>query len=90
VPSGGRIHGIDDPDKPIREQEGHIARVTIGEGSWIGSNAVVMADVGRVCVVGAGSVVTKPLPDRVIAGGVPTKIIRNRDLANDEESQPKS
>jgi acetyltransferase-like isoleucine patch superfamily enzyme len=37
-----------------------------------------MADVGKGTVVGAGSVVTKPLPDHVVAAGVPAKIIRSR------------
>ena len=50
----------------------------IGAGAWIGSAAVVLADVGRGTIVGAGSVVTKPLPDDVIAAGVPAKVIRPR------------
>jgi acetyltransferase-like isoleucine patch superfamily enzyme len=52
--------------------------VRIGEGAWIGSAAVVMADVGRHSVVGAGSVVTKPIPDGVVAAGVPARVIRQR------------
>lgn len=78
VPSGTRRHGISRLDVPIREQTGHVASVTIGEGTWIGSAAVVMADVGRHCVVGAGAVVTRPLPDFVIAVGVPAKVLRDR------------
>jgi virginiamycin A acetyltransferase len=78
VPSGGAIHGISDVTRPIREQEGTIALVRIGEGSWVGSAAVVMADIGRHSIVGAGSVVTKPVPEFVIAAGVPAKIIRSR------------
>jgi acetyltransferase-like isoleucine patch superfamily enzyme len=54
-------------------------RVRIGAGSWIGSNAVVLADVGRDTVVAAGAVVTRPLPDRVIAAGVPARVLRSRD-----------
>ena len=52
--------------------------VRIGPGSWIGSATVVLADIGADTVVGAGSVVTRPLPDRVIAAGVPARIIRQR------------
>jgi acetyltransferase-like isoleucine patch superfamily enzyme len=37
-----------------------------------------MADVGANTVVGAGAVVTKPLPDGVVAAGVPAKMIRHR------------
>ncbi len=78
VPSGQNIHGITDPDAAIRDQPGERTLVRIGQGSWIGSAAVVMADVGRNTVVGAGAVVVKPLPDNVIAGGVPAKVIRER------------
>lgn len=78
IPSGGMTHYFDDPTKPIREQGGARSVVTIGEGSWIGSGAIVMADVGKGTIVAAGAVVTKPLPDFVIAGGVPAKVIRPR------------
>jgi acetyltransferase-like isoleucine patch superfamily enzyme len=78
VPSGGATHGIDDPDRPIREQPGRRTMVRIGEGSWVGSAAVVMADVGRHCVIGAGSVVTQPIPDHSVAAGSPARVLRSR------------
>jgi virginiamycin A acetyltransferase len=78
VPSGARTHGIDDLDRPIRNQPGTRAVVRIGSGSWIGSAAVIMADVGRNAVVGAGAVVTHPLPDSCVAGGVPARVLRIR------------
>jgi acetyltransferase-like isoleucine patch superfamily enzyme len=79
VTSGARTHGFADLDTPIRDQAGEPTMVRIGAGAWIGSNAVVMADVGRNTVVGAGAVVTKPLPDGVIAAGVPARVLRRRD-----------
>ncbi|RME72507.1 MAG: acyltransferase [Planctomycetota bacterium] len=78
VPSGAHIHGTERLDVPIRNQPGRAEVVRIGAGAWIGSAAVVMADVGRDTIVGAGAVVTRPLPDRVIAGGVPARVIRER------------
>jgi virginiamycin A acetyltransferase len=75
------IHGSGDLSVPIRDQEGQATRVRIGAGSWVGSAAVVMADVGRDTIVGAGAVVTKPLPDHVIAAGVPARVIRSRQEA---------
>jgi virginiamycin A acetyltransferase len=78
IPSGGKTHYFDDPARPIREQGGERCMVTIGAGSWVGTGAVVLADVGKGTVVAAGAVVTKPLPDSVIAGGVPAKVIRSR------------
>ena len=79
VPSGARTHETADLDTPIREQGGTRTLVRIGKGTWIGSSAVVMADVGEACIVGAGSVVTKPIPDRVLAAGVPARVIRSRE-----------
>lgn len=78
ITSGARIHGFDDPTKPIREQEGSLQLVTIGERSWIGSAAIVMADVGKNSIIGAGAVVTKPIPDNVIAVGIPAQVIQQR------------
>lgn len=78
IPSGPHTHGTD-PSRPIREQEGNRRLVRIGAGSWVGSNAVVLADVGRDTVVAAGAVVTHPIPDGVVAAGVPARIVRQRD-----------
>lgn len=86
VPSGARSHGIDDMSVPIRDQPSIKTAVRIGRGSWIGSAAVVMADVGRDAVVAAGAVVTRPVPDGAIAGGVPARVLRHRDPRLEERS----
>lgn len=77
IPSGAHTHGTD-TGTPMREQEGQRRLVTVGAGSWIGSNAVVLADVGRNVIVGAGAVVTSPLPDNVVAAGVPARVVKQR------------
>jgi len=87
IPSGGKTHYFDDPSRPIREQGGERRLVTIGSGAWIGTGAIVLADVGAGTVVAAGSVVTRPLPSNVIAGGVPAKVIRNRFDAVPESAE---
>jgi acetyltransferase-like isoleucine patch superfamily enzyme len=78
VTNGGAQHGIERLDVPVREQRGSWPRVTIGRDSWVGDRAVIMADVGRHCVVAAGAVVTRPVPDYAIVAGVPARIIRYR------------
>jgi virginiamycin A acetyltransferase len=78
VPSGPDTHGTSDADKPMRDQPGHLTVVKIGTGSWIGSAAVVLADVGAHCVIGAGAVVTHAVPDYSIAVGVPARVIGDR------------
>ncbi len=78
IPSGGKTHAFDDPAAPIRAQGGERRLVTVGAGAWIGTNAIVLADVGAGTVVGAGSVVTTALPAFVVAAGVPCRVIRPR------------
>jgi virginiamycin A acetyltransferase len=78
VTNGSAQHGIERLDIPVREQPGVWPRVTIGQDSWVGDRAVIMANVGRHCVIGAGAVVTAPIPDYAIAVGVPARVIRYR------------
>lgn len=78
VPSGPDTHGTTRLDQPIREQHGRRTMVRIGKGTWVGSAAVILADVGEGCVIGAGAVVTHAIPDYSVAAGVPARVIRNR------------
>jgi acetyltransferase-like isoleucine patch superfamily enzyme len=78
IPSGGKQHYFDDSTRPINQQGGERRMVTVGAGAWIGTGAIILADVGKGTVVAAGAVVTKPLPANIIAAGVPAKVIRNR------------
>lgn len=52
--------------------------VTIGDNVWIGGNTVICPGVhiGSNTVIGAGSVVTKDIPDWCVAAGNPCKVIR--------------
>lgn len=54
------------------------APVHIGENCWLGAGVIVMPGVtiGNNVVVGAGSVVTKDLPDNVVAVGNPCRVMR--------------
>lgn len=83
IPSGAKTHGTARLDVPIREQPGQPVTVRVGEGSWVGSGAIIMADVGRHCVVAAGSVVTRAIPDYSVAAGVPARVFRDRRNASD-------
>ena len=55
--------------------------VSIGSGCVIGSNATILPKIkiGDGSIIGGGSVVTKNIPPRVIAAGVPARIIREID-----------
>jgi acetyltransferase-like isoleucine patch superfamily enzyme len=54
------------------------ARVTIGAGSWIGANSVILcgSQIGEVTVIGAGSLVSGDVPNRVVAAGAPARTVR--------------
>lgn len=72
------LHGYEDINIPIRDQPIVQNReVVIGEGSWLGENVSVLgAKIGKHCVIGANSVVTKDIPDYCVAVGAPVKIIK--------------
>jgi maltose O-acetyltransferase len=65
--------------------------ITIGNDVWIGANATVLPNVtiGNNVVIGAGAVVNRDIPDNVVYGGVPAKIIRSlKGDARDDERPP--
>lgn len=68
-------------DVPVIDQ-GIVQRgqkVSIGEGSYIGINTVIVGNVkiGKHCVIGANSIVNKDIPDFCVAVGCPAKIIKS-------------
>lgn len=72
-------HNYEDVTIPISLQGGSSkGEVVIGDGTWIGTNCVIIGNVhiGKNCVVGANSVVTKECPDFCVIAGIPAKIIK--------------
>lgn len=62
------------------------SQVIIGEGSWLGTNVVIVGNVrvGKHCVIGANSVVTKNIPDYSVAAGIPAKVIKQYDFESNK------
>lgn len=75
-------HNYSDRSTLIRLQGSTPEPVIIEDDVWIGANSVVLPGVrlGRGCVVGAGSVVTKSVPQYCIAVGNPAHVIKERGL----------
>ncbi|WP_334332720.1 sugar O-acetyltransferase [Companilactobacillus sp. HBUAS59544] len=74
-----------DPNE--REIGGCIAKpITIGNRTWLAANVTVLPGVtiGNDVIIGAGSVVTHDIPDRVIAAGNPCKVIR--EITDDDKT----
>lgn len=72
------LHRYDDVNIPIMQQGiKQLKNVFIGEGSWIGENVCIIgANIGKNCVIGANSVVTKDIPDFSVAVGSPARVIK--------------
>jgi len=74
IPSGKHQHKFPEKahtDKPVYNC------ITIGPRTWIGESAVILADVGRGCIIGAGSVVTRTVADDSVIAGNPARSIED-------------
>lgn len=75
-----------DINTPIKDQNYDVLRpVRIGRGSWIGDNCCILgASIGKHCVIGAGSTVTRNIPDYSVAAGNPARIIKRYNFKTKE------
>ncbi|MEW5901180.1 MAG: acyltransferase, partial [Acidobacteriota bacterium] len=77
----GGNHSFDDLSKPIMLQPSlSKGGIQIGDDVWLGAGVIVLdgVSIGRGTVVGAGAVVTQPLPEFSVAVGSPAQKIRDR------------
>jgi len=81
-------HVFSDPNRPISHQGITAQGISIADGAWIGSGAIVLdgVTIGRNAVIGAGAVVTKDVPDYCVAVGNPARVVR--DLRRDPLPAP--
>lgn len=77
-------HEYADVNLPVIQQPVKIlSPVSIGDGSWIGENVCILgASVGKHCVIGSNSVVTRDIPDYAVAVGNPARVIKKFDFAS--------
>jgi acetyltransferase-like isoleucine patch superfamily enzyme len=75
------FHPLIPSERAAKPLDGATAPVTIEDDVFIGMNVLVLKGVtlGRGCVIGAGSVVTKDVPAGAVAAGNPAQIIRRVD-----------
>jgi len=78
--SGGE-YDMTDAQTPFSEQDGMRSDgpLTIGRNCWLGARVTVLdaACIGEHCVIGAGAVVTRPVPANRVAAGVPAREMRS-------------
>jgi acetyltransferase-like isoleucine patch superfamily enzyme len=73
---GGRQHARAEDGGILPSDEQAFTPITIGKDCWLGASAIVMADVGAGTTIGAGAVVTRPIPPNVVAVGNPARVIK--------------
>lgn len=62
--------------------------IVIGEGTWIGASVTVLGGVtiGKGCIIAAGAMVTKDVPDNTMYGGVPARFMRDLPVGDEADS----
>ena len=82
---GPYVHIVDgshkiDSNKKILNDPGESSPILIGENVWVGAGAIILPGVtiGKGSIIAARSVVTKNIPDFVVAAGIPAKVIKSR------------
>lgn len=75
--SGRRQHARTAEGAITGAEQGVFETVTVGADCWLGAAAIVMADVGEGTTIGAGSVVTRPVPARSVAVGSPARVLES-------------
>ena len=71
---------------PIRLQGVQRKGIKIGANCWIGSKVTILdgVTIGAGCIIAAGSVVNNSFPEKCIIGGVPAKLLKNREHSKNE------
>ncbi|WP_300799156.1 DapH/DapD/GlmU-related protein [uncultured Alistipes sp.] len=69
------------PENPGRRHNVYTRPVRLRRNAWIGAGALILpgVTVGEHAIVGAGSVVTRDVPDGMIVAGNPARVIRPID-----------
>jgi len=71
------------PDMSLKSNDDwEVSPILVRKGAAIGANSTIVCGItlGEFCVVGAGSVVTRDVPDRMIVAGNPARVIREADF----------
>ena len=79
-------HGMSPLTDNYRMNPLETKEVVIGDGCWLGEKSCVLPGVhiGKKTIIGAGSVVTKDIPDYCIAAGNPCKVLKTWDHEKEE------
>ena len=81
----GLNHNYESIELPISKQPVNKKQIVIDDDCWIGANAVITSGIkiGKHCVIAAGSIVTRDVPDFSIVAGNPARIIKRYNFETD-------
>jgi virginiamycin A acetyltransferase len=79
------LHELDEDGRWTPFSADRLARASIAKNVWIGEGAIIMADIGEGCMVGAGAVVTTNIKPHILVTGNPARFVKN--LKQTEQSQ---
>lgn len=69
-----------------RAGEGETYQIVIGNGTWVGARSIILnnTQIGSGCLIAAGACVNKDIPNNVLVGGVPAKIIKELSVLDEK------
>jgi acetyltransferase-like isoleucine patch superfamily enzyme len=75
-------HVFSSLQKPIRLQGEIRGRIVVGEDVWIGANCTILSNVhiGNHAIIAAGAVVNRDVSEYAVVGGVPARLIKQRQI----------
>ncbi|MGI9276781.1 MAG: acyltransferase [Endozoicomonas sp.] len=76
--------------KGLPETDDQVGDITLGDDVWLAAGVTVLGGVtiGAGTIVATGSVVTKDLPARVLAAGIPAKVVKQLDFTSKTDGEP--
>lgn len=75
--SGTALHVLGEDGKWTPYSAERLSQVTLAKNVWVGEGAIIAANIGEGCMVGAGSVVTTNVKPHVIVTGNPARFVKN-------------
>lgn len=81
--NGGAQHQFDADGNLTAFDREDLTPLALGRRTWIGEQAVVMADIGEQCIIGAASVVSSPVRDGSVVAGNPARFVRRVVIGQD-------
>ena len=82
--SSNALHELDDNNQWTAFSADKIATVSISRDVWIGEGAIIAANIGEVCVIGSGAVITTDVKPYVMMSGNPARFIKKLGKDNAE------